>query len=52
MKLLHRLQGALSYRGRVTFCDSCSQVCDQACRAAAARQRTLTQVTNTLPIRL
>jgi hypothetical protein len=28
---------------RVGFCESCSEVCDNACRASAQRDRTRTQ---------
>lgn len=41
MKLIHRIRTALTSPGSVTFCESCSQVCDAACRRSAARDRAL-----------
>lgn len=38
MRLFRRRRRRGVPRGRVTFCESCGQVCDAASRAAAARQ--------------
>ncbi|MDX6255383.1 MAG: hypothetical protein QOJ11_1717 [Frankiales bacterium] len=52
MSILRRIHAALTNPGRVTFDDARGEVCDTACRASAQRQRTMTQVQNSLPIRL
>ncbi len=44
MTLTHRLRRAFTNIGAVTFCESCSQVCDTACRANARRDHQAQQV--------
>jgi hypothetical protein len=39
MTLIRRIGTALNPTGTVTFCESCSQVCDATCRANAVRDR-------------
>jgi hypothetical protein len=39
MSLIHRIRTALNRTGTVTFCESCSQVCDARCRANTIRDR-------------
>lgn len=41
MRFLRRFAADL---GRVTFCDSCAQVCTAECRAETQRDRTRTSV--------
>ncbi|MGH8961094.1 MAG: hypothetical protein ACRDWT_07780 [Jatrophihabitantaceae bacterium] len=41
MSLIHRIRTALHATGTITFCESCSQVCDSACRANAVRDRAI-----------
>lgn len=39
MNLLRRIRTALTARGAETYCESCGQVCDADCRAAAIHDR-------------
>ncbi|WP_202121398.1 hypothetical protein [Streptomyces sp. BA2] len=42
---------AARHLARTSFCDSCSQVCDAACRSTAHRRRTELSVTHFSPLR-
>lgn len=41
MNLLRRIRAALTAPGTQTFCETCGQVCDAACRGAAVHDRVL-----------